>query len=220
MIDATGGEALLPGRIAQLESLAGLDTAVARVADPEGLYRAVLGCLEETLRPARASILLADADGVLRFALPDGLTDGCRTAIEAAPPWPSGVASVEPVVVGKDDAPSAAAWRVALERDGVRTLGVFPLLPRDRRIRALTLALDETQDFGADELRLAATIGGHVAAAIERHRTDAELRVRTAELERARFAAQRMQAVALTLAGLVDETEVARVLADEAAKAL
>src|SRR5205809_5550921 len=70
-----------------LEVVAGLTSAISRAADLAHIYAAALDGLHEGLGVDRASILLFDPDGVMRFKAWRGLSDHYRSAVEGHSPW-------------------------------------------------------------------------------------------------------------------------------------
>jgi len=207
---------LLEERIAQLESLALLSAAVARAATSEDVYAYALDCLQGTLEPDRAAILLFDEDGVMRFKAWRRLSVDYRAASEGHTPWAPETVDPAPVLVADvADDPELAALRPVIEREGIRALGFFPLVHGERLLGKFMVYFDEPHVFSGNELRLAQAIGDHIALAIGRHRAEAELRRQTANVERARWTAERLRTVAQTLVLAFTVRDVANVVARE-----
>ena len=67
--------------------MAGLASAISRADDLPHIYDAALDGLRHGLGVERASILLFDADDVMRFKAWRGLSDRYRSAVEGHSPW-------------------------------------------------------------------------------------------------------------------------------------
>src|SRR5581483_10770101 len=143
LTDAGQIETLLRERVAQLESLSRLSEVVARAARVEDTYDAALDCVAETLSPDRASVLLFDDDGVIRFKAWRGLSDAYRRAAEGHSPWSPETTDPEPVLVADVvHEPALAALRPVVEAEGIRSLGFFPLVAGSRLLGKFMVYFD------------------------------------------------------------------------------
>src|SRR5262249_34573596 len=116
--------------------------------------------------------------------------------------------------------PSLADLRHAVEREGIRALGFFPLVGRDGLLGKFMVYFDEPHLFTEVEVDLAQAIGAHVALEIDRVRAEEESR-RTKETERsARGAAERLLRVVDALSTAGSEQEAAQVVVREVSAAL
>jgi GAF domain-containing protein len=126
---------------------------------------------------ARASILLFDEQGVMRFVAWRGLSEEYRRAVEGHTPWSRGDENVEPI--GVDDTESAGfaeQLEAAVRREGVRALAFVPLVGSGKLLGKFMLYYDAPHSFGRSELDLARAIAAHIAFGVERRRADATLR--------------------------------------------
>ncbi|MGE4056309.1 MAG: histidine kinase, partial [Vicinamibacterales bacterium] len=76
-----------------------LTRAISTATGAEAIYEAALDALREGLGVSRASILLFDADGVMRFKAHRGLSDAYRAAVEGHTPWTPDSPDPQPIVV-------------------------------------------------------------------------------------------------------------------------
>src|SRR3954447_23905281 len=76
-----------------------LARAIGRAQRVEDIYATALDALADGLAVDRSSILLFDADGVMRFKASRGLSDVYRRAVEGHSPWTPGARDAEPIVV-------------------------------------------------------------------------------------------------------------------------
>src|SRR5690606_5340191 len=131
-------------------------------------HLAVNGVID-ALGADRASPLLFDGDGVMRFRACRAVSDDYRAAVEGHSPWTPDAVDAAPITI--PDVAADAALGDLRERslvEGIRALAFIPLVGAGRLLGELTLASDRPRRFTAEELRLAQKIAGHVAFAIDR----------------------------------------------------
>jgi signal transduction histidine kinase/CheY-like chemotaxis protein len=179
------GEKQLKERIEQLQMLYELNDAVGRAEAVEEIYRVALDGLVRSLGTDRASILLFDADGVIRFKAWRGLSEEYRRAVEGHSPWTRDTLDPRPIVVGdvlKD--PDLAAILPVLTRERIRAAAFIPLTHQRRLIGKFMLYYESPRELAEAEVHLAQNVAGHVAFAIARRQAEEE-RTRLLERERA-----------------------------------
>src|SRR5437763_10967243 len=103
----------LRSRLRDLDAVYRFADAVAGGQALGEVLEAALDALLEATGADRASVLIADDEGVLRFRACRGLSDRYRAAPEGHPPWPADVRDPQPVLV--DDL-AGAEFEAALER--------------------------------------------------------------------------------------------------------
>ena len=163
-----------------------LAASVGRAASLEDIYAAALTGLRDALGAERASILLFDPDGAMRFKAWRGISDEYRAAVEGHTPWAPGDAPTPPVLVrSAHDDPSLAAYRPVFEREAIEALAFIPLAAGDRVIGKFMVYYGEPHDFTEEEVTVALTVAHHIGFAVERIRTEAAVR---RSQERLRFA--------------------------------
>ncbi len=139
------------------------------------IYKAALDALQATLRCQRASILLFDDAGVMRFVAWRGLSDHYRKTLEGHSPWQSGTRDAEPIFVRDIRESDEPAWiRDTIEREGIRGLGFIPLVARGEVIGKFMTYHDAPHDFAERDIGVAVHIARQVGFSIERQRVDAE----------------------------------------------
>jgi PAS domain S-box-containing protein len=139
------------------------------------IYEAALDGIRQALGVERASILLFDPDGVLRFKAWRGISAEYRAAVEGHTPWARGTPAPEPILVRdvREDR-SLAPFHDVLAREHIASVAFFPLLSESRVIGKFMLYRDVPAAFGADEISAARTIGALVGFAVERTRSAAD----------------------------------------------
>ena len=112
-----------------------LTTAISKSRTVEEIYEAALDALEAGLGVERASILLFDPDGVMRFKAYRGLSDVYRRAVEGHTPWRPDSPDPQPIWVSDVAAdPSLAPYARTFAAEAIAALAFIPLISLDRVI--------------------------------------------------------------------------------------
>jgi PAS domain S-box-containing protein len=160
--------------------------AISRATTIDGIHAAALDALAAGLGVSRASILLFDADGVMRFKAVRGLSEAYQRLVEGHSPWRPDSPEPEPIVVPDvTREPSLAPYLPAIAAEGIAAMVFVPLVMRGRVIGKFMLYDAVPRVPEPDDLRLAQVIASQVAFAVDR--TRAESQARRSE-ERLRFA--------------------------------
>jgi len=168
----------------QLGALHELTEAISQAEDVEAIYDVALDGLTRALRADRASILLFDQAGVMRFRSWRGLSDEYRAAVDGHSPWSPDTIGAEPIVVTDAEADaSVEGLRDVLRREGIAALAFVPLLDRGRLLGKFMIYYPEPHELTEDELRLAQTIANLVAFASQRKLEEEALRESRDQLE-------------------------------------
>jgi signal transduction histidine kinase/ActR/RegA family two-component response regulator len=167
--DGGGDSGELAARLRELRLVHELSTAVARATNLREIYEITLDAVVEALSADRASLLLFDEAGVLRFCAWRGLSEEYRRAVEGHTPWTPDQVDATPIAVTDAYADeSLAAFREVFEREGIRALAFVPLASERRLLGKFMVYRNRPHPWTAEELRLAHTLGNHVAFAVER----------------------------------------------------
>jgi PAS domain S-box-containing protein len=193
----------------ELSDRAREQTALFRLADQlhratsmEDVYTAGLNAIFAALQCDRASILLCDEAGVMRFVSWRNLTDGYRSATEGHSPWASGDRNPSVVYVPNiANADMDGAVLDAVRAEGIAALAFIPLVSSSKVIGKFMAYFDRPHEFNAVETELSVAVAQQVAFSIDRKRAeealrksedrlrklteslDAEVRARTQELQ-------------------------------------
>jgi PAS domain S-box-containing protein len=163
-----------------------------RAESLEQVYDAALDAITQALQFDRASILLFDHSGVMRFVRWRGLSDEYRAAVEGHSPWTVTEQNPQPVCV-KDVAAVGLEEALAREvqREGIAAFAFIPLVWNDRPIGKFTMYSPVAHQFASDEISFGVTIARQLAFAIERKRAEDRERTISAEAidARAKFRA-------------------------------
>ena len=141
--------------------------ALGRTRDLDDIYSAALNTLAECLDVSRASVLLFDPDGVMRFKAWRGLSGEYRAAVQGHSPWtPESVDAVPLLVPDVTREPSLEAYLPVFTREGIAALGFIPLVSLGRVIGKFMLYYAEPHTFNDEEVQLAVVIASAVALSL------------------------------------------------------
>ncbi|HUP89721.1 MAG TPA: ATP-binding protein, partial [Longimicrobiales bacterium] len=174
-------QAELERRYAQLEALYRMTAAVSRTTSLAKIYELALTCLQDALNADRASVLLFDSDGVMRFKAQRNLSPQYCSAVEGHSPWARD--ATEPLAFGLADVSVElqGELRETVLREGIGALAFIPLVWSGRLLGKFMVYYDAPHRFTDDELQLAQTIATQIALAITRSQADEAVRARERE---------------------------------------
>lgn len=154
------------------------------------VYEAALAGIMKSLECQRASILLFDDSGVMRFVAWRGLSDDYRRAVEGHSPWKAGERDPQPVCI--EDISTAEipeALKAVVQAEGIRSLAFMPLVFNGRLLGKFMAYHDGPHHFTQGELDLGLTIARQLAFGLEQKRAEdaleAAVQERTASLREA-----------------------------------
>ena len=147
------------------------------------VFDAALDAITRGLQCDRASILLFDAAGVMRFVAWRGLSDGYRKAVDGHSPWTPD--SKDPVPIQIDDLETAdlpEELRDTIRSERISALAFFPLLAGERVIGKFMAYFREPHAFTQAELDLGVTIARQLGFSLERRQANEQRDLLVAEL--------------------------------------
>ena len=161
----------------ELQSLFRMTDAVTHAGAIEEIYDVALDELQCTVHAHRASILLYDDDRVMRFKAWRGLSEEYRRAVEGHSPWSPDDPDPQPVLVADVHEDSGLTKLLpVLDAEGIRAVGFIPLVAGGRLYGKFMIYFDAPHAVCPAELRLAQSIADHIAFAIARKQSEAQLR--------------------------------------------
>ncbi len=177
----------LVAQVDELAALYRLTDALYRARSSSDVYEAALDAILTTLGTGRASILLFDKAGVMRFVAWRGLSVEYVKAVEGHSPWTT--AELDPPPIFLEDADLAdepAPMKAAIKREGIRGLASMPLVAQGVVIGKFMTYYRTPHIFAPHETDLAIAIARQVGFSIERIRAEnarqlAEEELRTSE---------------------------------------
>jgi PAS domain S-box-containing protein len=138
-------------------------------AEPADIYAAAMDAMFWALQCQRASVLLFDAAGVMRFVAARGLSEAYCKAVEGHSPWSRDTVDPQPVCI--DDVAAAdlpAELKATVMDEGIAALAFVPLQERGRLLGKFMVYHDTPHAFTEEDVALAVTIARHVSFSLER----------------------------------------------------
>ena len=154
-------------------------TSVAEICE------AALDAVVTALHCSRASILLLDGAGVMRFVAWRGLSEHYRQAVEGHSPWRPQDKEAKPIVIDDVAAATDLAEPVgaAVAQERIRALAFIPLMADGSLIGKFMTYYDAPHAFTEAEMMIAANLARRLGFAIEHKRADEARVVATRELQ-------------------------------------
>jgi signal transduction histidine kinase len=182
---------MTPEPTSLVSAVTALADALASAATAQHICEAALKSVRDAIGVERASVLLFDDDGVMRFKAWLGVSDAYRAAVEGHTPWTLGEPAPSPIVVPdvQKDA-TLTAYHDVLARENIRALTFVPLVSRGKTIGKFMLYWAHPHAAPPEILDAALTIGALVGLAVDRGRQNTE----TSEQQRLMEAALRQEA--------------------------
>jgi PAS domain S-box-containing protein len=187
----------------QQRALFRLADQLQRARSVDEVNSAALDAIFGALQCDRASILLLDDNGVMRFVSWRGLSDAYRNATEGHCPWKPDASSPEPVCINDVEASDLEGpLKRVVKTEGIAALAFVPLVSQGKLIGKFMMYFDAPHVFTREDMELGLTISRQLAFGIDRKRAeeelrrseerfrklaetlDAEVRIRTRELEK------------------------------------
>jgi PAS domain S-box-containing protein len=145
-----------------------------RAQSQSEVFEAALDAITEALGCKRASVLLFDAAGVMRFVAWRGLSESYRKAVDGHSPWNPGDRDPTPIFISDIDAADfPASLKAVIKGEGIRALGFFPLAADGVAIGKFMTYYEAPHVFDDSETGVALTIARQLGFSIERHRVEA-----------------------------------------------
>jgi PAS domain S-box-containing protein len=182
-----GAEESIRQRYSQLQVLYEMSEAVARAGKLQEIYERALDGLRKALGIERASILLFDAAGTMRFEAWRGISDQYRLAVEGHTPWPPDARDPDPIIIADlvEEPDVEPALRATILNEGIRAMAFIPLVFGGRLLGKFMLYSDRAGRLADNELDLARTVARTIALAITRMRDELSVREAKKVAERA-----------------------------------
>ena len=141
------------------------------------VYDSALDAILRALPCQRASILLFDESGVMRFVAWRGLSDDYRRATDGHSPWTPDAKDPQPICI--DDMERAdlpESLQATIQAEGIGALAFIPLVSNGKLIGKFMAYYDASHVFTEAELNLAVAIGRQLGFGVERMRAEQALR--------------------------------------------
>jgi PAS domain S-box-containing protein len=191
-----------------VEELYRLTDRLYRAKTPNDVYEAGLNAITSALGCTRASVLLLDDTGIMRFVAWRGLSDAYRHTVEGDSPWPRDIKDPRPVCIHDVHAADfAETLKATIKSEQIGALAFFPIVSNGAVIGKLTSYYDACHAFHETELELALTIARQLGFILGRNYAEKALSETEARLESELVAAQQLQQISSQLI-LASDVEV------------
>ena len=142
-----------------------------RADDLAAILEASLDAIFDGLQCSRASILLFDDAGVMRFVAMRGLSAGYVEAVTGHTPWTAGEHDPQPILVEDfENTDEPETLKAIIRGEGLRALAFIPLVANGGVIGKFMVYHDTPHVFDLAETEIALTIARQLGFAIERQR--------------------------------------------------
>jgi PAS domain S-box-containing protein len=150
------------------------------------VYDAALDAMQTALECGRASILLRDSRGAMRFVGWRGLSDTYRQAVEGHSPWSPEETNPQPVYLANIAAAELdESLKAVIGREGIAALAFIPLVVGGELIGKFMTYYEARHSFSDDERDVSLTIARKLSLTIARKRGEEALRQAERRLETA-----------------------------------
>jgi two-component sensor histidine kinase len=175
------------GRVNEYAALFQFTDRLYRAESLSDVYEAALDAILDALDCQRASILLFDASGVMKFAASRGLSDFYCKAVEGHSPWRQGQRAPDPICISNiDETDEPEFLKETIKREGIRALAFIPLTANGMVIGKSMTYYEAVHRFSAQELDRSLTIARQLGFSLERTRSEEARRSIEDELHRER----------------------------------
>jgi PAS domain S-box-containing protein len=140
-----------------------------RAASVDDVYEAALDAIVRALGCERASILMFDHIGIMKFVASRGLSDAYRQAVEGHSPWTRETKDPQPISIDDiDGADLEPSLKALVKGEGIGGLAFIPLLAKDALVGKFMAYYDAPHVFTESDLDLAVTIARQLGFSIQR----------------------------------------------------
>jgi PAS domain S-box-containing protein len=137
------------------------------------VFDAALDAIGRALGCQRASILLFDDAGIMKFAAWRGLSDGYRQAVEGHSPWARDTRDPQHICI--EDIESAdipEPLKAIVKTEGIGALAFIPLVAKGQLVGKFMAYYDVRHVFNDSEIDLAVAIARQLGLSVERMRAE------------------------------------------------
>jgi PAS domain S-box-containing protein len=148
-----------------------------RSSSLQDVYDAALDAIRRALGCERASVLLFDEAGVMRFVAWAGLSEEYRRAVDGHSPWTRDVKDPQPICipdVATSDLPDSL--KATVKAEGIAAATFVPLVVEGRLIGKFMTYYEVPHTFTQAEIDLAVTVARQLGFSVQRIRSNEERR--------------------------------------------
>jgi PAS domain S-box-containing protein len=171
--DQKNAEEALARRAEEQAALFEFTAGLQHAGTPDEIYALALDAIARALRCERASILLFDASGLMKFVAARGLSETYRRAVEGHSPWKADARNPAPICIEDIGAVEfSEPLREAIRAEGIGALAFIPIIQGGQLIGKFMTYYDQPHVFLRSESDLALTVARQLGFAVERLRAE------------------------------------------------
>ncbi len=171
--DQKRAEASLARRAEEQAALFEFTEGLLHSVTLDEIYALALDAIHRALRCERASVLLFDASGVMRFVAARGLSETYQRAVEGHSPWTADARNPVPICIEDiETADLPERLREIVRAEGIGALAFIPIVQTGRLIGKFMTYYDRPHAFLRPENDLALTLARQLGFAIARMRAE------------------------------------------------
>jgi len=166
-------EAALARRAEEQAALFEFSEALQRAGDVDDICAEALTAILRAVRCDRASVLLFDEAGVMKFVEWRGLSDGYRAAVEGHSPWRADARDPKPIFI--EDFAGADLGddlKATVRSEGIAALAFIPVVGSGRLFGKFMTYYDRPHAYTEAEQELSVIIARQLGVALERARAE------------------------------------------------
>lgn len=161
-------EAALARRMDEQSALFDFTETMQHARSLEQVYEAALDAIQRALHCDRASILISDDAGVMRFVAWRGLSEIYRRAVEGHSPWPADATAPQPVVISDvESADLSQDLKKTIRAEGIGAVAFIPLM-QNRRLLGKFMAYYDGPNAFNEAIDVAVTLARQLGFGLER----------------------------------------------------
>jgi len=170
-------EELLTHRVAQLQALYRLASALQQLDGLDEVFGEVVECAKATLNADKAFVALIDPDGRVKVKWAEGLSEGGRKAIEEfLSQSPKAFLEQPLMVTDVAKASELGSLQEVLLSESIGSYLCVPIISQGKLVGRLNVSFSQPRRFSEDEIGMAQTIAHHLAFAIARKEAEEQIR--------------------------------------------
>jgi PAS domain S-box-containing protein len=144
-----------------------------RASSLTDVYDAALDAIRRALGCERASVLLFDETGVMRFVAWSGLSENYRRVVDGHSPWTRDAVDPEPICIGDIGASDILdPLRTTIKAEGIAATAFIPLVFEGKLVGKFMAYYDAPHIFSQADIDLAVTIARQLGFSVQRLRSD------------------------------------------------
>ena len=169
--DRKKAEESLARRAEEQAALYEFTAALHHSTSLEDVYERALDAIQRALSCERASVLVFDDSGVMRFVASRGLSESYRHAVDGHSPWTRVTSDPRPICIEDvGHADLSSSLNDTIRGEGIQALAFIPIVAKGKLLGKFMTYYDQTHVFTEGEIDLALNLATQLGFAIERVR--------------------------------------------------